>query len=138
MGSSPRNAPGPCHRSTEFVVSGLRRFPGSARELAEGGNADYTMIHFRSGSCDVCVKQAQQLADLAQWAPAIHVVEVDIDAKSSFAAELSIEAVPTLVFFVAGTPVRRFRGLTGARHLLEELTTLTGISPNLLTEVPHL
>jgi thioredoxin 1 len=98
----------------------LEATPTTAAELI-ASSSGVTLVEFTAAWCPPCRALVPVLDQLAAEDDGLTVVKVDVDAWPAFAAEHDAMSIPTLLFFVAGQPVRRLVGSRGLGSLREEL-----------------
>ena len=74
------------------------------------------------GPCQMMVPVLQEVS--AQMKGQVNVVKIDNDKYPDLASEHHIYALPTLVLFNNGKPIKRFEGFMPADRLISELTAL--------------
>jgi thioredoxin 1 len=77
------------------------------------------LVEFGASWCPPCRAMAPVLADVSREREGrLRVVTVDADENHVSADRLGVMAVPTLLLFVGGEPLRRFVGYTAKSKLL--------------------
>ncbi len=79
------------------------------------------LVDFWAPWCGPCRMMNPVVAALAQE---YKVCKVNIDSNPALASKYQVSAVPTLVVFRGGQPVRRFEGVTPEATLRGELARL--------------
>ena len=69
------------------------------------------MIDFTATWCGPCRMLDPVLSQLAQdWAGKVKIVKLDVDDNNNLTLKYGVMGVPTLILFIAGTPVQRLSG----------------------------
>ena len=77
------------------------------------------LVDFWGEWCGPCKMLAPLLDEIAgEWQGRALVVKVDVDNARELAAKLGVRAVPTLIVFKDGQPVKVMQGLQG-KHTIE-------------------
>ncbi|MGA2284107.1 MAG: thioredoxin family protein [Candidatus Dormibacteria bacterium] len=77
------------------------------------------LVEFGASWCPPCRAMAPVLAEIAgKLRGRLRVVAVDSDANPSTAGHLGVMAVPTLILFAGGRPIRRVTGYASRPKLL--------------------
>jgi thioredoxin 1 len=77
------------------------------------------LVDFWAEWCGPCKTQAPIVEQVAEQVEGRAVVaKLDVDAASAIAGRLEIRAIPTLIVFKNGKPVRQFVGVTQAGPLV--------------------
>ncbi|MFI8320692.1 thioredoxin [Streptomyces sp. NPDC085529] len=80
------------------------------------------LVKFTADWCPPCRQIAPVLGAVAQEsADRLKVVELNVDRNPELAMEYGVMAMPTLMLFTGGEPVRSMVGARPKRKLLEEL-----------------
>ena len=82
------------------------------------------IVEFGAEWCPPCRVIEPVLTELAERHADVSVVAIDTDASPELAASYDVMSVPTLIFFVAGRPVRRLVGARGLSTLEAELASV--------------
>ncbi len=105
----------------------LEATPTTAAELI-AARAGVTLVELTADWCPPCRALAPVLDQLAAEDDGLTVVKVDADDWPEFAAEHDAMSLPTLLFFVDGTPVHRLVGTRGLGSLREELHRVRAVT----------
>ena len=83
------------------------------------------LVDFWAPWCGPCVAIAPTIGELAvDLEGSAQVWKVDVDENPSLAAELAIQSIPTLLFFINGKEVDRVTGVVPKEVLAEKLRAL--------------
>ncbi len=82
------------------------------------------LVEFSAPWCPPCRALDPILDQLAAERPDVTLVRIDSDASPDLARDYEVMSVPTLIFFVDGSPRRRLVGARGIGQLREELDQL--------------
>lgn len=74
------------------------------------------------GPCQMMVPILSQVS--AQLKDKLQVVKIDTDKYPAIASQHQIQALPTLVLFKGGEPVKRIEGVVSAEQLVQTLAPL--------------
>ena len=85
------------------------------------------IAYFWAPWCEPCKAIGDEIVTAAkQFAPNVRVLRVNVDAMQNLAKEYAIVAVPTVLFFQNGNPIKRIIGYTSQEEVVKLLTTLVG------------
>lgn len=85
-------------------------------------NAKPVLVDFWAEWCMPCKMLAPTIDEMAEeFAGKATVGKLDIDANQEVAANLGISAIPTVILFKGGKPVKKFVGLTSKEQLASAL-----------------
>jgi thioredoxin 1 len=80
------------------------------------------LVDFWAEWCMPCKMLAPTIDEMAEeFAGKAAVGKLDIDANQEVAATLGISAIPTVILFKGGRPVKKFVGLTSKEQLASAL-----------------
>ena len=80
------------------------------------------LVDFYADWCNPCRMMAKELEKIqGQLGDRLQVVKIDTEKYEDLAADHHVYALPTLVLFKDGKPVRRFEGLVAAEDLMAQL-----------------
>ncbi|MFE4538515.1 thioredoxin [Streptomyces scopuliridis] len=80
------------------------------------------LVEFTADWCGPCRQLAPVLSDVAgEQAGRLKVVQLDVDSNPEVTARYGVLAMPTLMVFRAGEPVKSMVGARPKRKLLQEL-----------------
>jgi thioredoxin 1 len=80
------------------------------------------LVDFWAEWCMPCKMLAPTIDEMAEeFAGKASVGKLDIDANQEVAATLGISAIPTVILFKGGRPVKKFVGLTSKEQLASAL-----------------
>lgn len=83
------------------------------------------IAYFWAPWCEPCKPIGEEIAAAAkQFDPNVRVLRVNVDAMQSLAQKYAIVAVPTLLFFQGGKPVKRIIGYTSQEEVVKMLASL--------------
>lgn len=78
------------------------------------------LVDFFATWCGPCKMIAPILEKLQeQYAGKANIYKVDVDASSALAAQFGVQAIPTMVVFKDGQPVKTHVGFAGAPQIEE-------------------
>ncbi|MBV8861523.1 MAG: thioredoxin [Mycobacterium sp.] len=81
------------------------------------------LVDFWATWCGPCKMVAPVLVDIAaERAGQLTVAKLDVDANPETAEKFDVRAIPTLILFKDGEPVKRIVGAKGKAALLRELS----------------
>lgn len=84
------------------------------------------LVDFWAEWCMPCRMLAPTIDELArEYVGKVKVGKVDTDSNRDTAMKFSIQAIPTVILFKDGQPVRKFVGLTNKKDFVAELQKLT-------------
>ncbi len=87
------------------------------------------LVDFYATWCGPCQIMAQVLEQVgAQMRNQIQIIKIDTDKYPSLASQYQIQALPTLVIFKDGQPVKRMEGVVQAPQLIAQLQNIIGVS----------
>ena len=96
---------------------------GLGAALAEPG---IVLVDFWAEWCAPCHAMQPILDELAlEHGAMVSVVSVDVARHADVAAQLDVQSLPTLIYFVDGAPAVRLVGSRTKRQLARELALLT-------------
>lgn len=75
------------------------------------------LVYFGAAWCGPCKLIKAEINAIARDLPTLHVACVDVDAHEAIAAEYDIMAVPTLLFFTDGKPLKRMIGYASQEEI---------------------
>lgn len=85
-------------------------------------NPKPVLVDFWAEWCMPCKMLAPTIDEMAEeFAGKAAVGKLDIDANQEVAASLGISAIPTVILFKGGRPVKKFVGLTSKEQLASAL-----------------
>jgi thioredoxin 1 len=85
------------------------------------------LVDFWATWCGPCKAQGPIVEQVAkQVAGKAKVAKLDVDSAPTIAKRFNIEAIPTLVLFKNGKPVKQFVGLTNADKLIAAISSALG------------
>ena len=80
------------------------------------------LVDFWAEWCMPCRMLAPTIDEMAdEFAGKVTVGKLDIDANQEVASNLGISAIPTVILFKGGKPVKKFVGLTSKEQLATAL-----------------
>ena len=83
------------------------------------------LVDFWAPWCGPCVAIAPTIEELAaDFEGSAQVWKVDVDKNPSLAAEVAIQSIPTLLFFINGKEIGRVTGVVPKQVLAEKLGSL--------------
>ncbi|MFE2942684.1 thioredoxin family protein [Streptomyces sp. NPDC059255] len=86
------------------------------------GAARPVLVEFTADWCPPCRQLAPVLSAVAEEErDRLRVVQIDVDINPVITARYGVLAMPTLILFRAGEPVRSMVGARPKRRLLEEI-----------------
>jgi len=86
------------------------------------------VVDFWAAWCGPCRMQEPVLNEIArQHSDKIKITSVDVDAEPELATRFRIRAIPTLLLFKDGKPVRTLMGFRSKPQLLEEFKNAFGL-----------
>jgi thioredoxin 1 len=89
------------------------------------GGATPCVVHFWAAWCGVsCVIQEQILRTLEEENPHLRFGKLNCDENPDVAADCDIIAIPTLIFYKDGKPVKRLVGLQEESALREIIKSI--------------
>lgn len=81
------------------------------------------LVDFWAEWCMPCRMLAPTIDEMAdEFAGKVTVGKLDIDANQEVASNLGISAIPTVILFKGGKPVKKFVGLTSKEQLASALS----------------
>lgn len=76
------------------------------------------MVYFWASWCSPCKMIRSEIENVAEkMASTVHAVCVNVDTRQDIAEKYDIMAVPTLLFFKNGKPLRRIIGYTSQEEI---------------------
>jgi thioredoxin 1 len=85
------------------------------------------LVDFWATWCGPCKAQGPIVEQVAkQVAGKAKVAKLDVDSAHTIAQRFNIEAIPTLVVFKNGKPVKQFVGLTNADKIIAAISSALG------------
>ena len=82
------------------------------------------LVDFYATWCGPCQMMAQVLEQVgAQMRSQIKIIKIDTDKYPKIASQYQIQALPTLVVFKNGQPIKRMEGVVQAPQLIAHLQT---------------
>lgn len=89
------------------------------------------MAYFWAPWCSPCKDIEDEVTAAAQQFPEdVRVLRVNVDAMQNLAKKYAIVAVPTILFFKQGKPVKRIIGYTSTEEVVKVLTSLVDVPPD--------
>lgn len=86
------------------------------------------LVDFWAEWCMPCRMLAPTIDEMAEeFAGKASVGKLDIDSNQEVAASLGISAIPTVILFKGGKPVKKFVGLTSKEQLASALEEAVGV-----------
>lgn len=83
------------------------------------------LVDFYANWCGPCQMMSPILEEVgAKMKDRLQVVKIDTEKYPQIASQYQIEALPTLVLFKDGQPIKRIEGLRQAPQLIADLQTL--------------
>lgn len=94
---------------------------------AEVINSDKpVLVDFWAEWCMPCRMLAPTIDELAkEFAGKVKVGKVDTDSNREVSVKFGISAIPTIILFKGGQPVRKFVGVTPKQEFVNELTKVS-------------
>ena len=83
--------------------------------------SDLVLVDFYATWCGPCQLMSQVMSELSPRMPDISFVKINTEKYPSIASKFQVNALPTLVLFKNGKPVRRFEGALTASQLQQWL-----------------
>ena len=84
----------------------------SREEFHDATQQGVALVDFNAAWCPPCRAQKSTLQELEEtYKDRATIAELDVDEHVEIATDHSIQSVPTLILFKAGTEIRRFIGL---------------------------
>lgn len=103
----------PLEITDETFAKLIMQYPGAA------------LVMFYSPACPYCRKLMPIVDRLApEYAGRARIAKIDIDRNKTIASQLSVNAVPTMVFVKKGTIVNRLAGVLPKKDLEDALDSL--------------
>ncbi len=97
----------------------------NANEFNEVISNGVVMVDFFATWCGPCKMLSPVLEDVAsEFEGKANIVKVDIDQSADLAAQFGIMAVPTMVIFKDGKPVKQLQGFLPKPQLINELNNV--------------
>ncbi|MBD2091414.1 thioredoxin [Microcoleus sp. FACHB-1515] len=94
------------------------------QEMIEGSDRPL-LIDFYAPWCGPCQMMAKILEQVnAQMHDRLQVVKINTDNYPDLATQYGIQALPTLVLFKQGQPVKRIEGVVPVDKLIEHLQSI--------------
>lgn len=83
------------------------------------------IAYFWAPWCEPCKTIGKEIAAAANhFTDQVRVLQINVDALQTIAKKYDIVAVPTLLFFQGGKPVKRIIGATSEGEIVKLLTSL--------------
>ena len=108
--------------STRQVVAeagGSKKTYSTFDELVR--QSDLVLVDFYATWCGPCQLMSQVMSELSPSMPEVSFVKINTEKYPSIASKFQVNALPTLVLFKSGKPVRRFEGALTASQLQQWL-----------------
>ena len=86
------------------------------------------MVYFWASWCGPCKMVRSEIENVAEkMASTVHAVCVNVDIRQDIAEKYDIMAVPTLLFFKDGKPLRRIIGYTSQEEIEKFLQSVSDV-----------
>ncbi len=96
----------------------------SFQDMLDGSDLP-VLVDFYATWCGPCQMMAQILQQVAQQTKGkVSIVKIDTDKYPEIASQNQIQALPTLVVFKNGKPVKRIEGVVQAPQLIADLQNI--------------
>eukprot|EP00890_Picochlorum_soloecismus_P002149 jgi/Picsp_1/2935/NSC_01160-R1_thioredoxin y len=83
--------------------------------------SDLVLVDFYATWCGPCQLMSQVMSEMSPRMPEVSFVKINTEKYPSIASKFQVNALPTLVLFKNGKPVRRFEGALTASQLQQWL-----------------
>ncbi len=94
----------------------------AGNELAKAAQDGLTLVDFWAPWCGPCMRQGAILEQVAQHCDEkARIVKVNIDDNQDTAQQYEVMAIPTLILFKDGQPIKKFTGLQSKDILVKEI-----------------